>query len=89
MMTENRWRISLTEQFFNGWRQIYRFVLRTHPIILFLGNRVLKTRPTSMFLGDRVLTTTHHGHKIFLDPSDNDLTPQLLGGGAGSIRSNA
>jgi FkbM family methyltransferase len=81
MMTENRWRISLTKQFFDGWRQIYRFVLRTHPIILFLGNRVLKTRPTSMFLGDRVLTTTHHGHKIFLDPSDNDLTPQLLGGG--------
>jgi FkbM family methyltransferase len=34
-----------------------------------------------MFLVDRVLTTTHHGHKIFLDPSDNDLTPQLLGGG--------
>ena len=78
MMTENRWRISLTEQFFDGWRQIYRFLPRTHPIILFLGKRVLKTRPTSMFLGDRVLTTTHHGHKIFLDPSDNDLTPHLL-----------
>jgi len=81
MMTENRWRISSAKQFFDGWRQIYRFLLRTHPIILFLGKRVLKTRPTSMFLGDRVLTITHHGHQIFLDPSDNDLTPHLLGGG--------
>lgn len=75
MITANRWRISSAKQFFDGWRQIYRFLPRMRPI--------------SMFLGDRVLTTTYHGRKIFLDPRDNDLTPMCFGVVAGNIRSNA
>jgi FkbM family methyltransferase len=40
------------------------------------------TRPASVFLGDRVLTHTHRGLKIYVKPTDVDLAPHIMMGGA-------
>lgn len=64
MIAENGWWTSSVRQFLEVWRQIQRFLPRT--------------RPSSVFLGDRLLTMTHRGRLIFLDPSDISMTPHVL-----------